>query len=468
MINLRTARSLQEGRRLLLAHRGLDELSAPPGLAARIQTTFGEPLTPGQVVERIVTAVKAEGDVALERYCRLIDGSFPRPLIVDRSEMEAARRAISPELLSAFQTSAERILAFHRKALRQSWFETSPSGSYGQIVRPLSRVGLYVPGGTAAYPSSLLMSALPAKAAGVQDVIVTTPPARDGSVPAVVLAAADVAGVSAVYRVGGAQAIAAMAYGTETIPRVEKILGPGNLFVALAKRMVAGTVGIDAITGPTETLIVADDSTPLEHVAADLLAQAEHDVLAQAVLITTSSTLLDGLPAELERQLAGLSRASIARESMEGRGVAVLVSTLDEALELANEYAPEHLCLEVEEPWSVLDSVRAAGGVFLGTRSIEALGDYVAGPSPVMPTGGSARFSSPLTVDDFLKVSSLFAVSEEGLRTLGPAAVLMARSEGLDAHAASVQRRLDERIRRGVDATSPDPSANANSADEGM
>jgi len=450
MLNLRTARSLPEGRRLLLTRRSLDELQAPPGLAARIRTIFGEPLTPNQVVERIVSAVKSEGDAGLERYCRLIDGSFPKPLKVDPSEIEAARKAISPELLSAFQMAAERILDFHRKALRQSWFESSPAGRFGQIVRPLNRVGLYVPGGTAAYPSSLLMSALPARAAGVPDVIVFTPAGKDGSVPAVVLAAADVAGVSAVYRVGGAQAIAAMAYGTDTVPRVEKILGPGNLFVALAKRMVSGTVGTDAVTGPTETLIVADGSASLEHVAADMLAQAEHDVLAQAVLVTTSSELLDGLPAELERQLAGLGRASIARESMEGRGVAVLVGDLEEAMILANEYAPEHLCLAVEDPWSMLDSVRSAGGVFLGGRSIEALGDYVAGPSHVMPTGGSARFSSPLTVDDFLKVSSLFAVSEEGLRALGPAAVLMAKSEGLDAHAASIQRRLDNpRTNRG-------------------
>ncbi|MGE5619362.1 MAG: histidinol dehydrogenase [Sphingomonadaceae bacterium] len=444
MIELRIARSKEEGLRLLLAGRNLDQLAAPPSLAKRIQASFGEPLTPLQVVERIVSAIREEGDAALERYCRLIDGGFPSPVRVDRSEMSAARRRIDPELLAAFEVAAERILEFHRKSTRRSWFETSPSGVFGQIVRPLARVGLYVPGGTATYPSSLLMSALPARAAGVEEVIVATPPSRDGKVPEVVLAAADVAGVSALYKVGGAQAIAAMAYGTESIPRVDKILGPGNIFVALAKRMVAGVVGIDAITGPTETLIVADGSADPEHVAADLLAQAEHDPLAQPVLITTSAGLVERLPEEIERQLETLRRASVARESLESRGVVVVVESLEEAVAMANEYAPEHLCLEVAEPWSLLDSVRAAGGVFLGASSVEALGDYVAGPSHVMPTGGSARFSSPLTVDDFVKVSSLFAVSPTGLRDLGPAAVRMALAEGLDAHAASIQRRLDE------------------------
>ena len=442
MVKLRVARSMEEGRQLLLADRNLDQLAVPASLARRILDTFGEPLTPLQVVERIVDAVRTEGDAGLERYCRLIDGAFPSPLMVDPSEMEAARGRIAPELLSAFETAAERILEFHRKALRRSWFETSPEGVFGQVVRPLGRVGLYVPGGTAAYPSSLLMSALPARAAGVQEIVVATPSSKEGRIPDVVLAAARVAGVSAVYRIGGAQAIAAMAYGTQSVPRVDKILGPGNLFVALAKRVVSGVVGIDAVTGPTETLVVADETAGVEHVAADLLAQAEHDLLAQAILITTSRDLVENLPEAIDRQLASLSRASIARESLESRGAVVLVRDLAEAVSLANQYSPEHLCLAVAEPWSLLDAVRSAGGVFLGGLSVEAMGDYVAGPSHVMPTGGSARFSSPLTVDDFVKVSSLFAVSPEGLRELGPAAVRMALAEGLDAHAASIQQRL--------------------------
>lgn len=441
-VRIRIARSIDEGRQLLRAGRSLDTLSAPPSLAAKIEATFGERLTPMQVVERIVQAVRDEGDGGLERFCRLIDGHFPSPLRVDPREMVAARERIPPELAGALETAAERILEFHRRSVRRSWFETSPEGVFGQIVRPLERVGLYVPGGRAAYPSSLLMSALPAKAAGVREVIVATPPGPDGRVPDVVLAAAELAGVTSVYRVGGAQAVAAMAFGTESVPRVDKILGPGNLFVALAKRLVSGVVGIDAITGPTETLVVADGSARVDRVAADLLAQAEHDPLAQPVLITTSSELVDALPAELDRQLASLSRAKIARESLESRGALVLVRDLAEAVDLANEFAPEHLCLAVADPWSLLDEVRSAGGVFLGELSVEALGDYVCGPSHVMPTGGSARFASPLTVDDFVKVISLFAVSPEGLRRLGPAAVEVARAEGLTAHAASILRRL--------------------------
>lgn len=442
MLMLRVARSWEEGRRLLLADRNLEQLAVPPSLAGRIRDTFGEPLTPLQVADRIVSAVRSEGDAALERYCRLIDGVFHQPLRVPDAEVKSARQRTPARLVSALETAAQRILEFHRKSVRRSWVDTSRAGVFGQLVRPLSRVGLYVPGGTAAYPSSLLMSALPARAAGVQDVLVATPAARDGTVPAAVLVAAEVAGVSAVYRMGGAQAIAAMAYGTESVPRVDKILGPGNIFVALAKKMVSGVVGIDAVSGPTETVVIADQSAEVEHVAADLLAQAEHDAMAQPVLITTSAGLVDRLPAEIERQLATLGRAAVARESLESRGAVVLVADLVEAVELSNEYAPEHLCLAVEDPWSLLDSVRSAGGIFLGSRSVEALGDYVAGPSHVMPTGGTARFSSPLTVEDFVKVSSLFAVSREGLGELGPVAMEIALAEGLDAHAASIERRM--------------------------
>ena len=445
MIQLRIARSLEEGRSLLLAQRGLHQLVVPAGIAKRTLDTFGEALTPSQVVERIVSAVRSEGDAALERYSRLIDGAFHRPLQLKTSAIKAARSRLPAELLSALEVAAERILDFHRKAVRRSWIDPSLQGVFGQLVAPLARVGLYVPGGRAAYPSSLLMSALPARAAGVAEVIVATPPSRDGAIPDVVLAAADIAGVASVYRIGGAQAIAAMAYGTESIPRVDKIVGPGNIFVALAKRMVSDSAGIDALTGPTETVIVADEHARLETVAADLLAQAEHDPLAQPVLLTTAKELVQRLPGELERQLALLPEENVARESLEGRGVVVLVESLAEAMRLANEYAPEHLCLSVDDPWSLLDSVRSAGGVFLGEQSAEALGDYVAGPSHVMPTGGTARFSSPLTVDDFLKVTSLFATSPQGLEELGPAAMRIARAEGLDAHAESLRRRLEER-----------------------
>ena len=349
MINLRIARSIEEGRLLLLSGRELDQLAVPPSLDLRIQKTFGEALTPLEVVERIVSAVKAEGDKALEYYCKLIDGAYHQPLKVDSDEIASARQRIPADLLDALQLAADRILTFHRKAARQSWIETTPEGVFGQIIRPLNRVGLYVPGGTAAYPSSLLMSALPAKAAGVAEIIVCTPPAKDGRIPATVLAAAQIAGVSAIYKLGGAQAIAAMAYGTQSVPRVDKILGPGNLFVALAKRMVSGAVGIDALSGPTETLVIADDVARVEHVVADLLAQAEHDALAQPILITTSPSLLEQLPEEIERQLRDLQRAQIARESMEKMCGVVLVADLAETVQLANNTPPEHLCLEVAD-----------------------------------------------------------------------------------------------------------------------
>ncbi|HEX9014697.1 MAG TPA: histidinol dehydrogenase [Chloroflexota bacterium] len=442
VMKLRIAYSIEDGRRLMLEGRNLDQLAAPPTLARRILDTFGEALTPLQVVERIVTGIRDGGDAALERYSRQIEGAFHLPVRLEAEEMARARAQISPPLLADFETAAGRILDFHLKSARRSWFETTPQGTFGQLIRPLERVGLYVPGGTALYPSSVLMTALPAKAAGVKEIYVATPAARDGSVSPLVLAAADVAGVSAVFRVGGAQAIAAMAYGTESIPKVDKILGPGNIFVALAKRLVSGVVGIDAVTGPTETLVLADESAKPEHVAADLLAQAEHDVLAQAVLVTTSRALAERMPEEIERQLASLSRAEVARESMQGRGAVVVVRDLDEAAQVANEYSPEHICLAVREPWALLDRIRNAGGIFLGHSSVEALGDYVSGPSHVMPTGGTARFASPLTVDDFVKVSSLFAVSEQGLEELGPVASRIARSEGLDAHARSVERRI--------------------------
>ena len=443
-MKLRIAYSIDEGRRLILSGRNLDQLAAPPALARRISDTFGEELTPLQVAERIVNAVREEGDAALERYCLLIDGAFPRPLLVTAEEMAAARSRCPVQLIEDFELAAGRILDFHRKSARRSWFETTPEGILGQIIRPLGRVGLYVPGGTAAYPSSLLMTALPARAAGVKEVVVTTPAGRDGSVPDVVLAAAGVAGVTAVYKIGGAQAIAALAYGTESVPRVDKILGPGNIFVALAKRLVSGVVGTDGLPGPTETVVLADETAEVEHVAADLLAQSEHDPLAEAVLITTSRELVERLPVELDSQLEALSRSAVARESLENRGAAVLVGSLLEAADLATEYAPEHVCLEVADPWSLLESIRAAGGIFLGHASVEAIGDYTAGPSHVMPTGGTARFASPLTVDDFVKVSSLFAVSDRGLRELGPAAARIARAEGLDAHALSVERRLQQ------------------------
>jgi len=310
-------------------------------------------------------------------------------------------------------------------------------------VRPLARVGLYVPGGTAAYPSSLLMSAIPARVAGVKEIVVATPPGRDGKLPPVTLAAAHVAGVDRIVKAGGAQAIGALAFGTASVPRVDKILGPGNIFVTLAKSRVFGQVAIDAPLGPTETMLIADDSANAKLVAADLLAQAEHDPLASPILLTTSPELAERVADEIMEQLPQLSRQAIALAAFENNGGIVVVPDLYAAVDLANDYAPEHLCLLVRDPWALIERVRNAGGVFLGEASAEVMGDYVAGPSHSMPTGGAARFFSPINVEEFLKVTSLFALNDRALRELGPAAITLAEAEGFTAHAAAVRRRLE-------------------------
>ncbi|MQY55387.1 MAG: histidinol dehydrogenase, partial [Dehalococcoidia bacterium] len=315
-------------------------------------------------------------------------------------------------------------------------------GGLGQIVRPLERVGIYVPGGTACYPSTVLMTAIPARVAGVEEIILTTPPGEGGEVPKATLVAADIADVDRVFKVGGAQAIAALAYGTESIPRVDKVCGPGGLFVTLAKRMVYGAVDIDGLYGPTETVILADDSATPAHCAADLLAQAEHDLLATAILITTSSRLAQEVDREVARQLEGLERVQIAHRSLEERGHIIVVADMEQAIELINLYAPEHLSLMVRDASSYIEKIRNAGAIFIGENSPEVLGDYVAGPSHVMPTGGTARFSSPLGVSDFLKLTSIVSLSDGDLQKLGPAAATIARVEGLTAHARAAELRL--------------------------
>src|SRR5919202_3111802 len=327
---------------------------------------------------------------------------------------------------------------------RHSWTEHSETGgALGQLIRPLDRVAVYAPGGRAPYPSSVLMAAVPARVAGVAEVVLASPPGGPASeVADVLLAAAHVAGVDAVYRVGGAQAIAGLAYGTETLPRVDKIVGPGNLFVVLAKRMVFGQVGIEALPGPTECLVVADDSANPAWVAADLLAQAEHDPLACSLLITPDHALAEAVDAAVAEQVQTLPRRAIVEESLSNRGGIVETRDLDEALDLANAFAGEHLCLAIRDPWTWLGKVRHAGGVFLGELNAEAIGDYTAGPSHIMPTGGTARFSSPVNVDDFVKIISVFALDSEDLRQAGPPAVVLARAESLEAHARAVECRL--------------------------
>ena len=443
----RLIRDAAEARRALTRRRGFEETELSPRMRDGVRRVFGADLSADDVVRTILADVRDEGDAALVRYSAAFDGYAPAQLEVPRIEWQAALAALDPALQDALRLAADQIAAFHRKQIRTSWLDFSDEGALGQIVRPLERVGVYTPGGTAVYPSSLLMTAIPARVAGVSEIIVCTPAGADGSVSPLVLAAAEVAGIDRVFRVGGAQAIGAMAFGTDSIPHVDKIYGPGNIFVVLAKRHVYGIVAIDQLPGPTETLLVADDSADPELVAADLLAQAEHDPMASTILLTTSSSLAGSVVEELQAQLATLERADVARQSLATNGIIALVPDVATAIELANAYAPEHLCLLLRDPWSVVPLVRHAGGIFIGEESPEALGDYTAGPSHVMPTGGTARFSSPIHVAEFTKIISVAAANCHALRRLGPATAALARAEGLTAHARAIERRL-KRLQR--------------------
>jgi histidinol dehydrogenase len=435
------------GREALLVNRGRlsvypDALPAP--VRAGIRETFGEDLGAEEVVRRILEDVRARGDAALRDFSRAFDHVDVGGLEVSQAEIDAAVERVGEQVMAALRIAAARIRDFHEHARRRSWLEHTPSGgALGQLIRPIERVAVYAPGGRAPYPSSVLMAAVPARVAEVKEVVLASPPGGPrGDVSDVLLAAARVAEVDAVYRVGGAQAIAGLAYGTESLPRVDKIVGPGNLFVVLAKRMVFGQVGIEALPGPTECLVVADDSANPAWVAADLLAQAEHDPLACSLLITPDATLADAVDAAVAEQVRSLPRRAIVEESLANRGGIVETRDLDEAIDLANAFAGEHLCLAVRDPWTWLGKVRHAGGVFLGELNAEAIGDYTAGPSHIMPTGGTARFSSPVNVDDFLKIISVFALGPEDLRQAGPPAVVLARAESLEAHARAVECRL--------------------------
>lgn len=434
---------VDEARRLLTRRRGFEETKLSPKMQDGVRRVFGEDLTADEAVARILEDVRQEGDAAVREYSLALQGKIPANLEVPRSAWRKALEALEPELQDALRLSAAQIEAFHRKQLRTSWMDYSAEGVLGQIVRPLERVGIYTPGGTAVYPSSLLMTAIPARVAGVSEIIVCSPSDPDGRVSPLVLAAAEVANVDRLFAVGGAQAIGAMAYGTATIPHVDKILGPGNIFVVLAKQQVFGIVDIDQLPGPTETLLVADESADPTLAAADMLAQAEHDPMATAILITCSPMLAHAVLDELPRQLAELERAEIAGQSLEANGLIVITPDITTAIGLANAYAPEHLCLLLSDPWSIVPQVRNAGGIFIGEDSPEAIGDYTAGPSHVMPTGGTARFSSPINVAEFTKVISVAALNHAALRRLGPATAQFARAEGLTAHARAVERRLE-------------------------
>ena len=396
-------------------------------------------------VQAILADVRQRGDAALREYTKRFDGATVDTMEVPAEEIERAYAATDPDFIKTLEMAAQNIRRFHEKQVRNNFVVTEQEGVIlGQKVTPLARVGLYVPGGTAAYPSTVLMDAIPAQIAGVGEIVIVTPPLKDGAVNPDVLAAAKVAGVTRVFRVGGAQAIAALAYGTQSVPRVDKIVGPGNIYVATAKRLVYGLVDIDMVAGPSEILIIADGSCKPAFVAADLLSQAEHDRLASAILVTTSAELAAAVQAELERQIPLLPRADICRESIDTNGKIIVCETLGEAVEISNIIAPEHLEICVDDPFSLLAQVRNAGSIFLGKNVPEALGDYFAGPNHTLPTSGTARFSSPLSVDDFVKKSSFIYYTGDALAKVQERVVDFARREGLDAHAESVAIRFRE------------------------
>ena len=398
------------------------------------------------IVTEIIENVKINGDKALFEYCEKFDKAHLTTLLVSQEEIEEATKQVEPKFLEILQKAAINIRKFHEKQVRNSFIINDEDGIVvGQKVIPVDRAGLYVPGGTAAYPSTVLMDAIPAKIAGCKEVVMVTPPSKDGKVNPVILAAAKIAGIDKIFKVGGAQAVAALAYGTESVPKVDKIVGPGNAFVAEAKKQVFGQVSIDMIAGPSEILIVADEKTNPRFVAADLLSQAEHDKMASAVLVTNSLDLANKVSEELEKQIPQLLRREIARESIDNNGKIIVAENLDEAIEIANEIAPEHLELCVDNPFDYLDKIRHAGSIFMGRNCPEALGDYFAGPNHTLPTSGTAKFSSPLSVDDFVKKTQYTYYTYDALEKVAKDVAFFAEKEGLTAHAKSAVIRTEEK-----------------------
>ena len=398
------------------------------------------------VVADIIANVREKGDEALFSYTSKLDHCdlTAQTVRVTESEIQEARRQVGEEFLEIMKKSAENIRAFHEKQKRPGWFETKPDGSIlGMRLLPVASAGVYAPGGTAAYPSSVLMNVIPAKVAGVERIVMATPPGPDGKVNAGTLAAASVAGVDEIYKMGGAQAIAALAFGTESVPKVDKITGPGNIFVALAKKACFGYVGIDSIAGPSEILVIADETANPRYVAADLLSQAEHDVLASAILITTSRRLAEQVSEQIDGFLSTLERRDIIQKSLETYGYILIAPDLDAAADAANEIASEHLEILTADPFSMMTKIRNAGAIFLGEYSSEPLGDYFAGPNHVLPTNGTARFFSPLNVDDFCKKTSLISYSKQALEAAHKDIELFAEREGLTAHANSIRVRFE-------------------------
>ncbi|UTR11719.1 histidinol dehydrogenase [Evansella sp. LMS18] len=397
-----------------------------------------------KAVKEIIAAVKKEGDTAVLKYTEQFDGVTLRDNKVTQKEIDEAYNKIDEETLAIIREARENIRDFHARQVQQSWITTKEDGTIlGQKVTPLDAAGVYVPGGRAAYPSTILMNVVPAQVAGVERIVMVSPPQKDGSLNATVLVTASELGIKEIYKAGGAQGVAALAYGTESVRPVDKIVGPGNIFVALAKQQVFGTVDIDMIAGPSEIVVLADKTAKADYVAADLLSQAEHDPMASAILVTTDKTLAEKVSEEVEQQLKSLPKEEIASASIRDFGAIYVAETMDQAVYAVNELAPEHLEVMTEEPWEILPRIRHAGAIFLGEYSSEPVGDYFAGPNHVLPTNGTARFSSPLTVEDFTKKSSILSYSKSAMSKNGEKIAAFARLEGLEAHARAVEKRLD-------------------------
>ncbi|MDA1127521.1 MAG: histidinol dehydrogenase [Chloroflexi bacterium] len=439
---LNVIHGVQNAENVLVRIDPLDLDSLPESVLARTEEAFGKGVTAEQSIIQMLGDVRRDGDSAVIRYAKLLDGSDLEDFRVTEKQMAQARASVSKALRESLELAAQRVRNFHESTMPSEWVDRKQG--LGELIRPLDRVGLYAPGGSAAYPSTVLMTAVPARVAGVREVILCTPPQRGQELNPAVIVAAEIAGVDALYQVGGVPAIAAMAYGTQSIPKVDKICGPGNVFVAYAKKLVQGQVDIDGVFGPTETIVLADGTANASFCAADLIAQAEHDPLATAIMITNSQDLITRTEAEVDRMLASQPRGDIAKAALDRQGRVVLVDSLEDAVDLVNRIAPEHLCLVVDDPWSWVGKIKHAGGLFLGEYSPEVMGDYIAGPSHVMPTGGTARFGSALSVHHFLRTMPVVGLSPGEFQNLGQAAVHIANAEGLSGHASAIQVRLDE------------------------
>ena len=437
---MRIVNDFKEAKSLLVRQGIATEHSVSFALEQKLKEMFGTE-DPEQVVRQIIGEIKSRGDDALFEYTLKIDGVRLDCLEVGRQQVEEALSQVDSRLMAALKLAADRIYSFHERQYEGVLAGIERMG-FGTSMRPLEIVGIYAPGGTASYPSTVLMTAIPAKIAGVSQVVMVTPPGRDGKVPVAILAAAGISRVDRIFSIGGAQAIAAMAYGTKTVPKVDKICGPGNIFVMLAKKLVYGMVDIDGLQGPSEVVIIADEMAKPANCAAEILAQAEHDPLASVILITDSYELASSVKKEVEEQLALLERREIAEKALKDRGIIAVVSSIEKAIELSNMYAPEHLCMDFKGAEAYIDKVKNAGCVFIGDEPTAVMGDYVAGPSHALPTGGTARFSSPMNITDFIKYTNIVNVDKKSLRELGEAAITIARAEGLEAHVKAMEQRL--------------------------